>query len=197
MAFIVVSWSIWILSLIGNIYLARKKNRNVVKWVVLSIFFSWITLIANACMKPEPSSGNVGGTASGGSSGSPLEHGSAGGPADSPSYHGSAGSMSSGGHVRGLSGVMMGQSYPVGGGLSIGRDVSSGLRFPNETKGISRTHCRIYPDGSGGFLIMDYGSTFGTFLKGYGKLSPQKPVPIRPGDVFYLGNGNEGFVFEQ
>ncbi|MCD8109833.1 MAG: FHA domain-containing protein [Clostridiales bacterium] len=184
MAFIVVSWSIWILSLIGNIYLARKKNRNVVKWVVLSIFFSWITLIANVCMKPEPSSESVGGAASDGSSG-----GSSG--------HGSAGGISSGGRVRGVSGVMMGQSYPVGGGLSIGRDVSSGLRFPNETKGISRTHCRIYPDGSGGFLIMDYGSTFGTFLKGYGKLSPQKPVPIRPGDVFYLGNGNEGFVFEQ
>lgn len=43
---------VWILCLIGNYYLAKKKNRNVVAWVVLSIFFSWIVLIVNLCMKP-------------------------------------------------------------------------------------------------------------------------------------------------
>ncbi|MCC8030021.1 MAG: FHA domain-containing protein [Lachnospiraceae bacterium] len=230
-----INWIVWILSLIGNIYLAKKKNRSVAAWVVLSIFFSWIALIINACMKPKDPSGNTGGASSGNFSGNTSDNVSPGGiVVNNYAYQGGNGGqpgnayaapggvnnqpgggysysnetepvdngmssvgMSSGGRVRGVSGVMMGQSYPVGGGLSIGRDVSSGLRFPNETKGISRNHCRIYPDGTGGFLIMDCGSSFGTFLKGYGKLSAQKPVPIRPGDTFYLGNGNEGFVFEQ
>ena len=35
----------WIACLILNIYLAKKKNRSVAAWVILSIFFSWIALI--------------------------------------------------------------------------------------------------------------------------------------------------------
>ncbi len=45
---------IWVVCLILNIYLAKKKNRSVGAWVVLSIFFSWIALIILAILKPLP-----------------------------------------------------------------------------------------------------------------------------------------------
>lgn len=38
---------IWIVCLILNIMIAKKKNRKVAPWVILSIFFSWIVLIIN------------------------------------------------------------------------------------------------------------------------------------------------------
>ncbi|MCD8132673.1 MAG: hypothetical protein LUE19_02315 [Clostridiales bacterium] len=49
---VIVGIIVWILCLIGNYRLAKKKNRDVVKWVLLSVFFSWIVLIINLCMKP-------------------------------------------------------------------------------------------------------------------------------------------------
>ena len=49
----VVGVIIWIVCLVLNIYLAKKKNRSVAAWVILSIFFSWIALIINAVMKPK------------------------------------------------------------------------------------------------------------------------------------------------
>ena len=45
---------IWVVCLILNIYLAKKKNRSVAAWVVLSIFFSWIALIILAILRPLP-----------------------------------------------------------------------------------------------------------------------------------------------
>lgn len=48
----VVALIIWVACLVANIYIAKKKNRKVATWVVLSIFFSWITLIINLVMKP-------------------------------------------------------------------------------------------------------------------------------------------------
>ncbi|MCC8080907.1 MAG: hypothetical protein LIO80_02650 [Lachnospiraceae bacterium] len=54
MALVIIQLAIWVLCLIGNIQLAQAKNRSVAKWVVLSVFFTWIALIINACMKPKP-----------------------------------------------------------------------------------------------------------------------------------------------
>ena len=44
---------IWVVCLVLNIYLAKKKNRSIALWVILSIFFSWIVLIINLVMKPK------------------------------------------------------------------------------------------------------------------------------------------------
>ncbi|WP_294785907.1 hypothetical protein [uncultured Eubacterium sp.] len=49
----IVMLIIWIVCLVLNIKIAKEKNRNVALWVVLSIFFSWITLIINLAMKPK------------------------------------------------------------------------------------------------------------------------------------------------
>lgn len=46
----IVGLIIWIVCLIANIKIAKAKNRRVAVWVVLSVFFSWITLIVNAVL---------------------------------------------------------------------------------------------------------------------------------------------------
>ncbi|MCC8082325.1 MAG: FHA domain-containing protein [Lachnospiraceae bacterium] len=97
--------------------------------------------------------------------------------------------------ITGIAGAMMGRTYPVGSSVvSMGRDVPSTIRFAPDTKGISREHCRLFPDGQGNLMLMDCGSSYGTFLTGYGKLQPQKPVPVKDGDRFYLGSDANGFT---
>ena len=46
----IVGLIIWIICLIGNIKIAKAKNRSVVAWAILSVFFSWIVLIINAVL---------------------------------------------------------------------------------------------------------------------------------------------------
>ena len=48
----VIRLIIWIACLVANIKVAEQKNRSVVKWVILSVFFSWIALIINYAAKP-------------------------------------------------------------------------------------------------------------------------------------------------
>ena len=45
-------------------------------------------------------------------------------------------------------------------------------------------------------MLMDCNSTYGTYLKGYGKLQPQKPVALKNGDAFYLGSDQNGFTIK-
>lgn len=49
----IVGIIIWVGCLILNIYLANKKNRSIVVWAILSIFFTWIALLINVAMKPK------------------------------------------------------------------------------------------------------------------------------------------------
>ncbi|MCC8029691.1 MAG: hypothetical protein LIO75_07855 [Lachnospiraceae bacterium] len=50
-----IGFIIWIVCLILNIRIAQNKNRNLVVWVILSVFFSWITLIINLILPPRES----------------------------------------------------------------------------------------------------------------------------------------------
>lgn len=90
-------------------------------------------------------------------------------------------------------GIMAGRCYQVGpDGLMFGRDGQSNVQFPDQEPGISRRHCVIfYQDGE--FYLMDQGSTYGTFLERYGKLSPQQPVKLQSGDVFYIASKKTRF----
>lgn len=44
---------LWIVCLVQNVRIAKRKNRSVALWVILSIFFSWIALIINALTDPK------------------------------------------------------------------------------------------------------------------------------------------------
>lgn len=94
-------------------------------------------------------------------------------------------------------GCMDGRIYVVGkDGIRIGRDISNEIQYPRETRGVSRTHCKLYWDG-GRLMLMDCSSTSGTFLKGIGSLQPMKPVEVKTGDIFYVGEKNNSFQIEK
>ncbi len=43
-------------------------------------------------------------------------------------------------------------------------------------------------------MIMDCGSSYGTYLTNYGKLQDHRPVPVKNGDMFCLGSEKNTFV---
>lgn len=91
-------------------------------------------------------------------------------------------------------GVMDGRRYPVGTTtILIGRDPSCNIRYPADTKGVSRRHCEIFWK-NGVLNIMDLGSTSGTFIRGKGQITANAPVAVNAGDTFYLGEKRNAFV---
>ena len=94
-------------------------------------------------------------------------------------------------------GIMQGRTYTIGAeGISIGRDVSCGIRFPKETNGVSRNHCRINWNSQGALTIMDCGSSYGTYLSGYGNLPERHPVAVKSGDTFCVGSEKNAFKIQ-
>ncbi len=95
-----------------------------------------------------------------------------------------------------LSGSLKGRSYSISrAGLQFGRDVDCGVRFPNETPGISRHHCVINWQ-QGTLVLMDLGSSYGTFQGDGRQLPPNYPVNLAPGSRFYLANPANLFQIE-
>lgn len=99
----------------------------------------------------------------------------------------------SGLRLQGISGAFAGRRFSVSGPLRIGRDPArNDLVYPGGTQGISGAHCVLTPEG-GGLTLTDLGSSYGTFLAGGQRLTPQKPVSLKPGDRFWLGSQQELF----
>jgi hypothetical protein len=93
-------------------------------------------------------------------------------------------------------GVMSGREVTLNNGaVEFGRDKICAVCFPAETPGISRNHCKVYQDGAR-VMLEDLGSTYGTFLEGYGRLSANAPVEIKKGDSFYLGEKGNLFLVQ-
>ncbi len=105
-----------------------------------------------------------------------------------------AGAAADGGlRLQGVSGVFAGRRFSVSGPLRIGRDPArSDLVYPDGTEGISGAHCVLTPAGDG-LSLTDLGSSYGTFLAGGQRLTPQQPVLLKPGDRFWLGSQQELF----
>lgn len=96
----------------------------------------------------------------------------------------------------GVGGVMNGRSYRVGDeSVLIGRAENANIRYPAETKGVSRRHCQVLWK-NGVLVVMDLGSTAGTYLNGKNKLPANTPVPVTEGDVIYLGSKENGLRIE-
>ena len=91
---------------------------------------------------------------------------------------------------------MDGRVYPFDGKeITFGRDNSVSIKFPQETKGVSRIHCKLYMEGSR-VMLMDLGSSYGTFVDGKGKIPAQSPVEIKPGDKFCIGEQKNSFILK-
>ncbi|MBO6133301.1 MAG: FHA domain-containing protein [Lachnospiraceae bacterium] len=95
--------------------------------------------------------------------------------------------------IKGVSGNFAGKEFQIRGSVSFGRNPQEcDVLFPDGTRGVSRSHCKLDSAGSG-LTLTDMGSSYGTFLNGR-KLSPYTPSPLNPGDTFYLGDKSNTFT---
>lgn len=95
--------------------------------------------------------------------------------------------------LTGVGGCMSGRIYQVSGSeILIGRDPSCTIQYPADARGVSRRHCKVFWK-NGTLMLMDCGSSYGTYLEGKGRLQAQWPVAVKDGDVFYVGEKNNGF----
>lgn len=98
--------------------------------------------------------------------------------------------------VYGLNGENSGRVITVGEeGVIFGRDSSyCQVIFSHDAPGISRRHCKLsYDNDSGTFILVDIGSSYGTYLESGKKLKQGKAVKLRVGEKFYLTDPNNMF----
>ena len=96
--------------------------------------------------------------------------------------------------IQGQSGAFAGRRFSINGQVRIGRDPGGNdLVYPDGTPGISGRHCVVALSGEQ-VTLTDLGSSYGTFLSGGKRLTPNQPVTLRMGDRFYLGSEKESFV---
>lgn len=94
------------------------------------------------------------------------------------------------------SGEFAGCKFPIhmNESVSIGRDLSSNIKFNANTPRISRTHCTVIYDGT--IWLIDNGSSCGTYLDNGTKLSPNARVALQKGSGFWLGSRDVSFYIE-
>lgn len=101
--------------------------------------------------------------------------------------------QSSGAVITGMKGIMANRSFNINGSIVLGRNSQKcNVCFPVDAKGISGVHCQIR-QASGGYEIVDLGSSNGTFIGSGQKLTPNVPVSIPDGTYFYLGSAEQLF----
>jgi hypothetical protein len=87
----------------------------------------------------------------------------------------------SGPRLVAVSGVAMGQIYPVMGEATIGRDPGNAVSLSMDSS-VSRRHA-VITTVDGGYVIQDQGSSNGTFVNG----ARVTEAPLRPGDEVSIG----------
>lgn len=114
--------------------------------------------------------------------------------ASAPAQYNVAPAMSAKGAViTGMKGIMANRSFNVNGSVVIGRNAQKcNVSYPVDAKGISGVNCQIR-QVSGGYEIIDCGSSNGTYLGNGQKLIPNVPVFIPNGSYFYLGSAEQLF----
>lgn len=101
-------------------------------------------------------------------------------------------SYGTGATIVGVNGFYAGRSCRFDENARIGRDADKCLiALPITAPGISGVHCEIARNG-GKYTICDLKSSYGTFL-GSGVRVEGKPVEIKDGEYFYLGNQEQMF----
>ena len=108
-------------------------------------------------------------------------------------YMGASAVKVNGAVITGMKGIMANRSFDINGSITIGRNAQKcNVSYPVDTKGVSGVHCQIR-QASGGYEIVDCGSSNGTFLGNGQKLIPNVPVFIPDGSYFYLGSAEQLF----
>ena len=97
----------------------------------------------------------------------------------------------------GEEGFFAGRKIAIDRPLRLGRDPQKNdLVFGSDTAGVSGAHCVLTPVADG-VELMDLGSSYGTLLGDGVKLTANKSVVLKDGDVFYLGSKKQAFKVER
>ena len=99
--------------------------------------------------------------------------------------------------LQAVSGVFRGATFPIDDReVVIGRgNDGCHIRYPADTKGISRTHCSLRVENAY-VILRDLGSSQGTYFGDGTKLKPKMDYRIRNGEYFYLASTKERFRVE-
>ena len=95
-------------------------------------------------------------------------------------------------YTEGLSGYYAGQVIPVKNQMGFGRDAACDFRYPSEAGSISKVHCALIP-AKDGVILVDLGSTCGTYLGTGERLKPHHNYLLKRGDNFFLSNPDQSF----
>jgi len=99
-------------------------------------------------------------------------------------------------YVKAVGGSLDGNAYPITGAeITFGWENGNTVQFPGETKNINLRHCKLFWH-HGNLALMDVGSSYGTYLEGYGKLQKGQAVPVKCGDIFYLAEKENSFTIQ-
>ncbi len=95
-------------------------------------------------------------------------------------------------YLQCLAGAYRGRRAPVLGRILVGRGPDCDLRFPPETRGVSRRHC-VIASVNGQLLVQDLNSSCGTYINGR-PLAPGRQARLKPGDRLFLGSAEQVFT---
>jgi len=98
--------------------------------------------------------------------------------------------------IRGMNGAFMGQTFALTDVLRFGRNPQNQVAFPQNTKGISGSHCELSME-NGRIVLRDLGSTYGTYLKTGEKINARVACELKEGDIFYLAESSQSFRVER
>lgn len=98
----------------------------------------------------------------------------------------------SGYRINGICGVFAKRRFAVGDVVKVGRGNDCQLRYPADTKGVSGMHCKlVVKDGK--LFVVDFGSTYGTFLETGDRIPKDTYVQLSVGSQVYFGSKEQGF----
>lgn len=98
--------------------------------------------------------------------------------------------------LRCVSGSLSGQTFPLGSTLRIGRSPQCDVVFPENTPGVSGTHCEVSLEGDHA-VLRDLNSTYGTYLGANNRLEAHRGYPLHMGDTFTLAQSGQSFRLEK
>jgi hypothetical protein len=105
-------------------------------------------------------------------------------PTATPAAVATPAAAGSGPRLVGMAGAVAGRVVPLGvAPVTLGRDAANTLALASDTT-VSRRHARIQEGPSNVFVVVDEGSSNGTFVNGARTTGEQ---PLRPGDEVQVG----------
>lgn len=108
-------------------------------------------------------------------------------------HNGTRARAGGGPQLVGTQGVYAGSAFPVSGesSIPIGRDTTNAVALSQDSA-VSRRHAQIQ-SGANGFVLVDTGSSNGTYVNGV-RIASLKPQPLRAGDEVQIGMTRFQFV---